>query len=371
MSKTMLCSGVMLSIWKRFPGDPRKAAWLTAKRARDNGQLFEDAHRISGVTYCTYCWRTVPARLGWKKGRVCPMHDFDSGSNDLVRRQRMLKKLGGSVKDKRRILQSPKVRGLLSFFRPWRRWSNPYANGHGSRLPGVAMTTWDEEWYSNPSGVLSFFPFVSRYLSFFNVDYKSRVSIVRALNAFFIDGECVSDVQCRLDLLEFYDGFMDSVGPFLSVNLFMNNDVMSYLEENDVCHVSFDAVFKHYFSIVESNEDLSDSEMEFMSICERYIDYYNDFILPQLNTSEFICFGFDRLVVDARNPWEAKWGLERLGYPHMSDDFIPELKEFYRLSDMYFDVFYEHLVLAEVWLECEANYSHGGRRKGSGRKAQK
>lgn len=42
--------------------------------------------------------------------------------------------------------------------------------------------------------------------------------------------------------------------------------------------------------------------------------------------------------------------------------------DFHREAGLYFDAYYEHLVLAEVWLELEAKTVHGGKRARAGRK---
>lgn len=71
--------------------------------------------------------------------------------------------------------------------------------------------------------------------------------------------------------------------------------------------------------------------------------------------------------IDTSSPVAIVTALEQTHNTNIREDELKALEKFYYDSSIWFDAYYEHLILAELWLKFEATTKHGGKRSGAGR----
>ena len=79
--------------------------------------------------------------------------------------------------------------------------------------------------------------------------------------------------------------------------------------------------------------------------------------------SEFLT----KKAADITSPLAIVNALEQTDNANTRKDELKALEKFYYDSSLWFDAYYEHLILAELWLKFEATTKHGGKRSGAGR----
>ncbi|MGE4192457.1 MAG: hypothetical protein AB7E51_03640 [Pseudodesulfovibrio sp.] len=89
-----------------------------------------------------------------------------------------------------------------------------------------------------------------------------------------------------------------------------------------------------------------------------------------INKMPYVSEYLTQNAVDITSAQAIVTALEKTESENLREDELNALERFYQESALYFDAYYEHLILAEIWLKLDSTTKHGGKRTGAGRKSK-